>query len=76
MELTINDVVYDEADMDTDLKHSIVQLQQAKKNIDLLQADLLNQRIILQHHSKYIEDNLPDVKDTSTDTFDFEEDEK
>lgn len=74
MELTINGVVYDEADMDIDLKHSIVQLEQAKKNIDLLQADLLNQNIILQHHSKYIEANLPDAKDTSTDSFDFEED--
>ena len=29
----------------------------------LQQADLLNAQIIAQHHSKYIQDNLPKVDD-------------
>ena len=27
----------------------------------MLQADLLNQQIIAQHHSKFIQDNLPEI---------------
>ena len=32
-------------------------------NIANLQADLLNQQIIAQHHSKFIQDNLPEIEE-------------
>ena len=63
MAITINGVDYDEADLDNNVKNSIVQVQNANGQIASLQADLLNAQIIAQHHSKYIQDNLPKVDD-------------
>ena len=64
MAVTINGVEYDEADLDNNaLSNSIRQVQNANANIASLQADLLNQQIIAQHHSKFIQDNLPKVED-------------
>ena len=63
MAITINGVDYDEADLDNNVKNSIAQVQNANEQIASLQADLLNQQIIAQHHSKYIQDNLPKVDD-------------
>ena len=60
MAITINGVDYDEADLDNNVKNSIAQVQNANANIAVLQADLLNQQIIAQHHSKFIQDNLPE----------------
>ena len=60
MAITINDVEYDEADLDNNVKNSIAQVQNANNQIAMLQADLLNQQIIAQHHSKFITDNLPE----------------
>ena len=59
MAITINGVDYDEADLDNNVKNSIAQVQNANNNIAKLQADLLNNQIIAQHHSKFIKDNLP-----------------
>ena len=59
MAITINGVEYDEADLDNNVKNSVRQVQNANQQIAILQADLLNQQIIAQHHSKFIEDNLP-----------------
>ena len=68
MAITINGVDYDEADLDNNVKNSIAQVQNANEQIASLQADLLNQQIIAQHHSKYIQDNLPKVDDGETPT--------
>jgi len=62
MSITINDVEYDEADLDNNVKNSIRQVQNANQQIATLQADLLNQQIIAQHHSKFITDNLPETE--------------
>ena len=62
MAITINGVEYDEADLDNNVKNSIAQVQNANSQIAMLQADLLNQQIIAQHHSKFIQDNLPKVE--------------
>ena len=62
MALTINGVDYDEADLDNNVKNSIAQVQNANNEIAMLQANLLNQQIIAQHHSKFIQDNLPKVE--------------
>ena len=47
----------------TMLRTLLAQVQNANANIASLQADLLNQQIIAQHHSKFIQDNLPKVED-------------
>ena len=68
MAITINGVEYDEADLDNNVKNSIAQVQNANSQIAMLQADLLNQQIIAQHHSKFIQDNLPEIEDGETPT--------
>ena len=68
MAITINGVDYDEADLDNNDKNSIAQVQNANNNIAKLQADLLNQQIIAQHHMKFIQDNLPESEDGETST--------
>ena len=59
MAITIDGKEYDETTLDNNVKNSIAQVQNANANIANLQADLLNQQIIAQHHSKFIKDNLP-----------------
>ena len=59
MAITIDGKEYDETTLDNNVKNSINQVQKANANIANLQADLLNQQIIAQHHSKFIKDNLP-----------------
>ena len=63
MAVTIDGVEYDEKDLEPGVANSIRQVQNANANIAVLQADLLNQQIIAQHHSKFIQDNLPKVED-------------
>ena len=66
MAITIDGKEYDETTLDNNLKNSILQVQNANNNIISLQADLLNNQIIAQHHSKFIKDNLPtDDEDTT-----------
>ena len=73
MAITINDVEYDEADLDNNVKNSIAQVQNANNAIAQLQAELLNHQIIAQHHGKFIQDNLPKV-DGDEDATDSDED--
>ena len=61
MAITINDVDYEQEDLAPGVVNSIAQVQNANANIAVLQADLLNQQIIAQHHGKFIQDNLPKV---------------
>ena len=68
MAITINGKDYEEADLDNNVKNSIAQVQNANANIANLQADLLNQQIIAQHHSKFITENLPEIEDGETPT--------
>ena len=67
MAITIDGKEYDETTLDNNIKNSINQVQNANQQIAILQADLLNQQIIAQHHSKFIKDNLPaDEVETTT----------
>ena len=73
MAITIDGKEYDETKLDNNVKNSIVQVQNANNNIVNLQADLLNNQIIAQHHSNFIKENLPDdeegtEEDTEEDT--------
>ena len=63
MAVTINGVEYEQEDLAPGMANSIAQVQNANAQIASLQADLLNAQIIAQHHSKYIQDNLPKVDD-------------
>ena len=62
MAVTIAGVEYDEKDLEPGVANSIRQVQNANAQIAQLQADLLNQQIIAQHHSKFIQDNLPETE--------------
>ena len=68
MAITIDGKEYDETTLDNNLKNSILQVQNANNNIASLQADLLNNQIIAQHHSKFIKDNLPVDEEGTTET--------
>ena len=59
MAITIDGKEYDETKLDNNVKNSIVQVQNANNAIVNLQADLLNQQILVQHHSNFIKENLP-----------------
>ena len=62
MAVTINGVEYEQEDLAPGMANSIAQVQNANSQIAGLQAELLNQQIIAQHHSKFIQDNLPKVE--------------
>ena len=66
MAITIDGKEYDEADLDNNVKNSINQVQNANQQIASLQADLLNQQIIAQHHSNFIKENLPTGDEEAT----------
>ena len=68
MAITINGKEYDEADLDNNVKNSINQVRNANEQIAQLQAEVLNQQILAQHHSKYIQDNLPADEEGTTES--------
>ena len=68
MAITINGKEYDEADLDNNVKNSINQVRNANEQIAQLQAEVLNHQILAQHHSKYIQDNLPVDEEGTTET--------
>ena len=59
MAITIDGKEYEEADLDNNVKNSINQVQNANQQIAQLQAELLNQQVLAQHHSNFIKENLP-----------------
>ena len=73
MAITIDGKEYDENDLDNNVKNSIAQVQNANNNIANLQADLLNQQIIAQHHSNFIKENLPADEEAPTEEAPTEE---
>ena len=73
MAVTINGVEYEQEDLAPGMANSIAQVQNANSQIAGLQAELLNQQIIAQHHGKFIQDNLPKV-DGDEDATDSDED--
>ena len=66
MAITIDGKEYDETTLDNNVKNSINQVQNSNQTIARLQAEILNQQILAQHHSKYIKDNLPTDEEEST----------
>ena len=74
MAVTINGIDYEEADLAPGVANSIAQVQNANAMVARIQADLLNQQIIAQHHSKFISDNLPAQVEDSEEATDSDED--
>ena len=68
MAITIDNVEYDEKDLEPGVANSIRQVQNAKAQIAQLQAEILNHQILAQHHSKFIQDNLPQTDDAEAPT--------
>ena len=59
MAITINNKNYDEDKLDQSVKNSIAQIQMLQKRMNELQMDFDNAKVLLQHHQKNIQDNLP-----------------
>ena len=68
MAITIDGKEYDETTLDNNVKNSINQVQNSNQTIARLQAEILNQQILAQHHSKYIKDNLPVDEEGTTES--------
>ena len=68
MAITIDGKEYDEADLDNDVKNSILQVQNSNQSIARLQAEILNHQILVRHHSKNIQDKLPADEEATTET--------
>ena len=66
MAITINGKEYDETKLSDDVKNSILQVQNSNNRIAQLQSEVLNQQILVQHHSKYIQENLPADEEGTT----------
>ena len=59
MAIKLNDKWYDESKFSTDIKNAIIQVSNYQKQVNNLNADIQNAKIIVAHHAKYIQDNVP-----------------
>ena len=59
MAITIKGKQYDENKIDQNIKNSIGQVQFLQRRMNELQLDFDNAKVLLQHHQKNIQDNLP-----------------
>ena len=59
MAITINGKQYDENKIDQNIKNSIGQVQFLQRRMNELQLDFDNAKVLLQHHQKNIQYNLP-----------------
>ena len=59
MAIKLNDKWYDETKFNTELKNAIIQVSNYQKQVNNLNADLQNAKIIVAHHAKFIQDNVP-----------------
>ena len=59
MAIKLNNKWYDETKFSTEIKNAILQVSNYQKQVNNLNADLQNCKIILAHHSNYIKENVP-----------------
>ena len=59
MAVTINGKQYDESKIEQNVKNSIAQVQLIQRRMNELHMDFDNAKVLLQHHQKNIQDNLP-----------------
>ena len=71
MAITINGKQYDENKIEQNVKSSIAQVQLLQRRMNELQMDFDNAKVLLQHHQKNIQDNLPasaEIEETKEET--------
>ena len=59
MAIKLNNKWYDETNFSTEIKNAIIQVSNYQKQVNNLNADLQNAKIIVAHHAKFIQDNVP-----------------
>ena len=71
MAININGKEYDDTKLDDKIKNAVIQVQNHQNKMRQLQAEFDNCKIIVEHHSKYLTENLPEdaeVKDEAKTT--------
>ena len=59
MAIKLNNKWYNETKFSTEIKNAIIQVSNYQKQVNNLNADLQNAKIIVAHHAKFIQDNVP-----------------
>ena len=59
MAIKLNNKWYDETKFSTEIKNAIIQVSNYQKQVNNLNADLQNAKIIVAPHAKFIQDNVP-----------------
>ena len=59
MAIRLNDKWYDETQFTPEVKQAILQVTSYQKQINNLMQDVQNAKIIVAHHAKYIQENVP-----------------
>ena len=59
MAIKLNNKWYDETKFSTEIKNAIIQVSNYQKQVNNLNADIQNAKIIVGHHAKFIQDNVP-----------------
>ena len=70
MAITIDGKSYDETKLDEKCKNAIVQVSQAQAKLKQLTSEFDNVKVLINHHSDYLTNNLPEsalVEETAKD---------
>ena len=59
MAITINGKTYDENKLDDKCKNAVVQVSQAQAKLRQLTSEFDNVKVLINHHSDYLTNNLP-----------------
>ena len=59
MAIKLNNKWYDETKFSTEIKNAIIQVSNYQKQVNNLNADIQNAKIIVAHHAKFIQENVP-----------------
>ena len=60
MAITIDGKTYDETKLDDKCKNAVVQVSQAQARIKQLASEFDNVKVLINHHSDYLTNNLPE----------------
>ena len=59
MAITIDGKTYDDAKLDDKCKNAVVQVNNLQGRLRTLSADFDNVKVLINHHSDYLKNNLP-----------------
>ena len=59
MAITIDGKSYDETKLDDKCKNAVVQVSQAQAKLRQLTSEFDNVKVLINHHSEYLKNNLP-----------------